>query len=105
LALLDDELFQSMRKLSPFGMANPEPVFVSRGVRIDNVRILGKEAQHLKLALSQDGKAFDAIAFGMGSLAESIKTGDKIDVAYVLDENIWNGKRTLQLKVRDIHTK
>jgi hypothetical protein len=36
-------------------------------------------------------------------LANSLKIGDKIDVAYVLDENTWNGETKLQLKVRDIN--
>lgn len=38
----------------------------------------------------------------MGELVGEIKTGDKIDVAYALDENTWNGNAKLQLKVKDI---
>lgn len=99
---LDQDLYDKLQQLAPFGMANPEPVFATPGVRVENIKVLGKEAQHLKLVLSQDGKQFEAIAFGMGALSEELKAGDKIDVAYVLDENTWNGNTKLQLKIRDI---
>lgn len=102
LSILDDELYKKMQTLAPFGMANPEPVFASRGVKVENIRVLGKEAQHLKLMVSQDGKSFEAIAFGMGEKAAELKVSDKIDIAYVLDENTWNGNTKLQLKVRDL---
>lgn len=102
-SVLDQDLYEKIQQLAPFGMANPEPVFSTPGVRVENAKVLGKESQHLKLMLSQDGKQFEAIAFGMGALAEELTAGDKIDVAYVLDENTWNGNTKLQLKIRDIH--
>jgi single-stranded-DNA-specific exonuclease len=102
LSILDKKLFDSLQQLAPFGMGNPEPVFASRGVTVENMRLMGKESTHLKLWLKADGKSFEAIAFGMGELASEIKTGDKIDVAYTLDENTWNGSTKLQLKVKDI---
>lgn len=101
-SVLDQELYDKLQQLAPFGMANPEPVFATRGARVENIKVLGKESQHLKLMLSQDGKQFEAIAFGMGSLSGQLKVGDAIDVAYVLDENTWNGNTKLQLKIRDL---
>lgn len=100
--VLNQDLYEKLQQLAPFGMANPEPVFATPGVRVENVKVLGKEERHLKLMLSQDGKQFEAIAFGMGSLSEELRVGDKIGVAYVLDENTWNGNTKLQLKVKDI---
>jgi single-stranded-DNA-specific exonuclease len=100
--LLTKKLYDSIQKLAPFGMANPEPVFATRDVTVDGFRVIGKEGNHLKLVLRQKEKAFDAIAFGMGELGMSLTISDKIDVAYCLDENTWNGETKLQLKVRDI---
>lgn len=99
---LTQELYNNIQELSPFGMGNPEPVFSATDVTIDSMRVIGKEGNHLKLMLRQDKKVFEAIAFRMGELAEKMKPGDKISVAYVLDENTWNGETKLQLKVRDI---
>jgi single-stranded-DNA-specific exonuclease len=100
---LTRELYQSLQSLAPFGMGNPEPVFMTKGVIVQSIRAIGKDATHLKLKLKQKGSdSFDAIAFGFGELISDIAVGDAIAVAYVLDENTWNGETTLQLKVRDI---
>jgi len=100
--LLTRKLYDQIQQLAPFGMANPEPVFATHDVTIESMRVIGKERNHLRLGLRHDAKTFEAIAFGMGELATRLKTGDKIDVAYVLDENTWNGETKLQLKVKDI---
>ena len=103
LSLISTDLYQQLQQLAPFGMANPEPVFMSKKVRIENIKVMGKEGTHLRLFLSQDdSQMYEAVAFGMGALAKEIKIGDKIDIAYIIDENTWNGQTKLQLKVRDI---
>jgi len=101
-SLLSQDVYNSIQQLSPFGMSNPEPVFSSKKVTVENFRVIGKERNHLKLVLKQGKETFEAIAFGMGELATSLKSGDTIDVAYSLDENTWNGETKLQLKVKDI---
>ena len=101
-----------MRGFEPFGFGNPEPVFASRGVIIDDIRLIGAEGKHLKFRLTSpfetQGKhishiTFDAIGFGMGSLYGKLKPGMSIDIAYTIDMNVWNGNRRLQLKLKDIH--
>lgn len=104
LNVLDQSVYDALQDLAPYGMGNPEPVFASRGVKVENLRLLGKENNHLKLWVSANGKSFEAIAFGMGELASEIKIGNKIDIAYALDENTWNGNTKLQLKIKDIST-
>lgn len=103
LDFLDKSIYNAIQQLAPFGMGNPEPVFTAQGVIVKNLRTIGKEGNHLKLVLTQENNdAFDAIAFGMGELGTQLKPGDKINVAYTLDENTWNGETKLQLKVKDI---
>jgi len=102
-SVINQALYTDLQKLAPFGMGNPEPVFATRKVKIANMRVMGREANHLRLYLEQDGETFEAVAFGMGALAAEMKVGDKIDVAYALDENTWNGNTKLQLKVKDIN--
>ena len=86
-------------------MGNPEPVFATPAVTIDNVRVMGKEGNHLRLYLRQDDAVFEAVAFGMGEMANDLHVDDTVSVAYVIDENTWNGKTKLQLKVKDITVK
>ena len=92
------ELWKGLQTLAPFGMGNPEPVFATRGVTVEDARLVGAGGKHLKLRAS----GFDAIAFGMGSFSSTLKKGSVIDIVYTIDMNIWNGRKSLQLKLRDI---
>ncbi len=119
LHAITPELFASIQQLAPFGMGNPEPAFATRNVEVVDIRTLGQEGKHLKLRISQprhsrersdsridSGQArmtvFDVIGFGLGELGKDLSIGDKIDIAYTIDENKWNGNVNLQLKLRDI---
>lgn len=97
------ELVESLKKLEPFGMANPEPVFATKNVTVVESRKIGREQNHLKMKLEKDGKVFDAIGFRMAEKTDFL-AGDTIAIAYTLEENVWNGKTNLQLKLKDIHS-
>lgn len=101
LHMVSDEFYQKLQELSPFGMGNPEPTFVSSAV-IEEVKMVGKEKQHLKLRVKDGDMFFEAIAFGLGDKEKEMKKRDKIDMVYIISENIWNGRKSLQLKIRDI---
>lgn len=100
---VSQELYTALLQLGPFGMANPEPIFMSRNVEVLEWKILGKEGKHVRLTVkAEDSQPFEAIAFGMAEQLRSLNVGDKVDIAYTIDENEWNGRKKLQLKVKDI---
>lgn len=98
------ELLAQIAVLEPFGQANPQPVLMSRHVRVINARARGAEGQHLKLRLADGagGPAYEAIAFRLGHLADYFAKYPWLDIAYTLEANEWNGARTLQLNVKDL---
>ncbi len=103
LSFVSQKLFDSIQKLSPFGMGNPEPTFVSRDVTIEEMRLVGRDRNHLKICLSDPNTSkIDCIAFGFGSLSQSLAIGDRVDVVYTIAEDRWNGNRKMQLKIKDI---
>ncbi len=100
---LNYRLHNLLTQMGPFGPQNLEPIFVSRGVKLkSSPRVLKEE--HLKLTLIQPGSTlvFEAIAFGLGYLAEEIESAESIDVAYHLTENEYLGNKSLQLMIKDI---
>jgi single-stranded-DNA-specific exonuclease len=84
--------------LAPFGQANPSPLLLSRGVAVREGRCVGED--HLKLTLDDGRVAWDAIAFGQGAWAEALPS--RVDIVYSLEVNEWQGKRWLQLNVKDL---
>ncbi|MCL5676257.1 MAG: single-stranded-DNA-specific exonuclease RecJ [Patescibacteria group bacterium] len=109
LSELDEKIYQQIEKLRPFGMANPEPVFMCE-VEAVETRLVGNTQKHLKLRVCSSKQTtdnrkqniYDAIAFNFSILYSQIKAGDKIKLAYNLARDTWNGKDKLQLRVRDI---
>ncbi|OGY17322.1 MAG: hypothetical protein A2785_00420 [Candidatus Chisholmbacteria bacterium RIFCSPHIGHO2_01_FULL_49_18] len=103
--LLNDvtwELYEKLEGMEPFGIANPKPAFAIREMRVVNTRAVGREKQHLKLTLAQGNETIDGIAFSLGNLAAKLRGGSQVDVAATLEQNIWNGRKELQLRVKDI---
>ncbi|MDO8582992.1 MAG: DHHA1 domain-containing protein [bacterium] len=98
LEFVDINLYEALQKLSPFGMGNPEPTFLSKNVVVEDLRLVGAEGKHLKLRLN----GIEAIAFGMGSL--KLNVGDKVNIVYTIDENEWNNEKKLQLKIKNLKT-
>jgi single-stranded-DNA-specific exonuclease len=93
-----DACLADLARLEPFGTGNPEPLFLSRGVRVRARRIVGEH--HLKLVLEQDGCSIQAIGFGMGDM--TVAPGDHIDVVYGVMANEWNGNISAELRMRDL---
>ena len=105
LEIIHETLWKKNQELAPFGIGNPEPVFVSRGVKIHDIRLIGKEGKHLKLKLTTHNSqltALDAVAFGMGELYGKLDVQKPLDIAYSIDMNTWKGDTNLQLKLKDI---
>jgi single-stranded-DNA-specific exonuclease len=92
------DLIAEINKLAPYGQNNPQPKFVSYGVRINDIMKMGKENQHIKLKLGN----LWAIAFSKGEEYGNLEIGSKIDVAYYLEINDFNGRVVPQLKIIDI---
>ncbi len=104
LSEVDMEFWKLLSQFEPFGPGNLRPIFVSRDVEVEGVpTVVGKG--HLKMKVSQNGSgAFDVIGFNMHEYLPVVRNSDdqKMDIAYSLEENHWNGRRTLQIRLRDI---
>jgi single-stranded-DNA-specific exonuclease len=95
-------LVEQMRLLEPCGYANPQPVFASTGLEVISARLVGADGRHLKLAV-RDPKtrtAMDAIAFRMGEWYDNLPS--RVDLAYAVEINEFNGRKALQLNVKDM---
>jgi len=99
---IDARFFNIIRQMGPFGPQNMQPVFVSRNVVDDGTARILKD-KHLKLNIrQQDSVTYPAIGWQMHPFYDRIKNGEPFDICYSLEENEFNGKKTVQLLVRDI---
>ena len=98
------KLWRILKEFAPFGPGNSSPVFASGPLRDTGyARTVGGNGAHLKVSVTQQGTApFAGIGFGLGTQRERVENGAPFWAAYSLDENTWQGKTRLQLKIRDI---
>ena len=100
---VDDKLFRIIKQFSPFGPQNLSPVFVTRNV-VDNGygKQIGSDKSHLRINAKTTAGSLAGIGFGMGEFFKSIKDYQEFDICYSINENEWNGRKSLQLMIRDL---
>lgn len=100
---INDAFYKIIRQFEPFGPTNLRPVFISRNVT--NYKGFSRVVKdmHIRFVIEQDrGATISGIGFGMVDKYEVIASGKPFDIIYTLDENDWNGNKSIQMKVIDI---
>ena len=95
------DLFTMLQHLMPFGAGNPAPVLVARGVRLENVSVVGEDGAHLRALLRGDTASLQAIGFRMGGRQGELNDGCVYDAAFHLWVDSWNGRQRLQAHLID----
>ncbi len=104
--LVNLDLFEELLKLEPFGMKNPAPVFLSKGLEISAMKFVGKESKHVKLELRSKNheSRIMGILFNYDKSLD-LKIGDNVDVVYSVELNEWNGNKKIELNIKDLARK
>lgn len=103
LPQINDRFFKVLRQFAPHGPMNMRPIFETRDVMLyGKSRIVGDN--HLKIAVTNfdDSSVIECIGFGLGQYEEHIQDRP-FHITYVIDENEFRGKKSLQLLLKDIH--
>jgi single-stranded-DNA-specific exonuclease len=88
-------------QMEPFGPDNLRPTFITRGVYNTGFSKVVKE-KHLRFVVKQGNTTLTGIGFGLADKAPLLLSGLPVDLVYKLDENEWNGEKSLQLRVLDV---
>lgn len=94
-------LAKSIQLLEPFGVANPVPGFIMRGVSVVELNGIS-DGKHTRITLGNGKHTISAMYFSNSPSSLGIFVGDKVDVLFNLDINEWGGRESVQLIVRDI---
>lgn len=101
---INPKFIRILKQFEPFGPENMTPIFLTKNV-VDTgyAKPIGKEGEHLKLFVKQNGShPMDAVGFNLGKKLEIVQGLKPFDMVYSIDENHWNGNVSVQLRVRDI---
>ena len=102
---LNEEFFQQINYLAPYGSGNSEPKFVIENIKVISSNIIGNN--HIRSILSgKDGSIFKAFAWnGKNSPLEPFlnkKNKKRINIAGKMRLNEWKGKRNIEFMIEDI---
>jgi len=99
----NESFYNIIKQFEPFGPTNLRPVFISKNVT--NYKGFSRvvKEMHIRFVVEQDRAAtISGIGFGMADKFDIIASGNPFDILYTLDENEWNGNKSIQMKVIDI---
>lgn len=101
---VNERLINNVMKLRPYGNDNEEPIFVSKNLKVENARIVGKNADCIQMSFSDDDTSIKSIGFSkVKEKYEAIGNAEYVDVAYNVSLNEWpKGTFTPQLKLIDV---
>jgi single-stranded-DNA-specific exonuclease len=104
LSHVDLKFWKILSQFEPFGPDNLRPIFVSKNLRVVGTpTVVGKG--HLKMKVAQNGSAvFDAIGFNMHEHLPKVRESKdgQLNMAYVLEENTWQNRTSIQIRIKDI---
>jgi single-stranded-DNA-specific exonuclease len=99
------DLADAMSGLAPHGIGNPEPLLVARSVQILRFpRVVGRKHLRCKVRQSPSGTVFDVIGFNLAAWLPVLDqaAAPLVDIAFTPERHSWNGRESLQLRVRDV---
>ena len=97
LRLVSEDLEKLIRYLEPCGPGNPAPVFGVRGARAVGAKRVG--SNHLRFLLDDESGVLPAIAFQWADAIPDQWLAERLDVAFRLGRDEWQGRATLQARV------
>ena len=100
---VNDQLYRIIKQFAPFGPQNRTPNFISKNVTDCGWgKKVGEDKSHVRLVLNKSADRITAIGFRMADDFELTNDKKEFDICYSIDENTWNGKTSLQLRLKGI---
>lgn len=98
-----EPLIRELEMLEPFGQGNEKPQFAQKDVQIRSAKVIGKNRNAVKLSLvTPSGVPVEGILFTEGDrFVEEMGACRKMDVIYYPGINEFNGKRTIQMVIKE----
>lgn len=96
---IDQRFVNTLNRMEPFGPGNRKPVFMTKGVHVNDHKILKED--HVKLWVSHEGQQMECIGFNLAKKWKSLSDGP-YDIAYQPIFNTWNNQTRINLRLKDI---
>ena len=102
LADINQRFMDFMKKLGPYGPGNMRPKFALMNVKVvGDPKVIGN-GDHIRFQVKQNQSSIPVVGFGLAEYYQELILGQPVDIAGVVETNVWKGKESIQLNARDI---
>lgn len=91
---------EELEMLEPFGAGNPQPVALSRSVRLTNIERMGADGKYVRCSVNKNDQYLPAVWFSVSANFKDIIKTDRVDLIYLPGINRFNGREELQLTIK-----
>ena len=101
LAYVTEELIEELELLEPFGKGNTKPLFAEKNLKVQNLRVIGKNQNVLKFqVLDRNGRKMEAIYFGeVQECMEYLQGKEEVALTFYPSVNEYRGNKSIQITV------
>lgn len=103
---IDEDMFETMESISPYGLENPHPLFIDRDLSFENIKKFGVDERHFNGMIRKNGKNYHMVAFDLGHKINEIEANiQKFDIIYYPEKTLYRGEEIFQIRIKDIKIK
>jgi single-stranded-DNA-specific exonuclease len=103
LETITPKFLKVLKQMAPFGPENLNPVFEANQVMVAHSLTSFKD-RHIRFAVRQQRSeaVLSAVGFELAGHYDMLATGTTFSMVFTVEENVFNGNSSIQLKVKDI---
>jgi single-stranded-DNA-specific exonuclease len=92
-----------LKQMAPFGPENQKPVFEASRIYVAHSLTSFKD-KHIRFLAAQEGSknVFQTVGFDLAEYYDHLATGEHFRMVFTIEENVFNGNTSIQLKIKDI---
>ncbi|MEN9405379.1 MAG: single-stranded-DNA-specific exonuclease, single-stranded-DNA-specific exonuclease [Candidatus Parcubacteria bacterium] len=94
-------MHMDVQRMAPFGAGNKKPVFLFKDCLVSGAEPFGKEKQHTRLTLGDNG-AVSAIQFFSEEKLKGVRAGETVSLLAHIEEDAFGKRRGIRLRIVDI---
>jgi len=103
---IDEDMFETMESISPYGLENPHPLFIDRELSFESIKKFGVDERHFNGIIRKNGKNYHMVAFDLGHKINEIEAKiQKFDIVYYPEKTLYRGEEIFQIRIKDIKIK
>ncbi len=99
---LDLNCLDFHQKIAPFGRKNENPKYGIKNIKFEEINLMGKDKNHLRITFKKENKYQVLVGFFMGHWVENLDLKKNYDCVVEVSKNSWNGNISAQLRLIDI---